>query len=60
MDGIVLVMVDSLMHGAINEPMAFMLEDQVESSVGSWKKLFQFKHYKSTIAIRCIICSSPR
>lgn len=33
MDGIILVMVD-----AINEPMAFILEDQVESSVGSWKK----------------------
>jgi len=44
MDGIVLVMVDALMHGAINESMAFMLKDQVESSVDSLKKLLQFKH----------------
>ncbi len=46
MDGIVLVMVDGLVHGATNEPMAFMLKDQVESSVGSWKILVQFEHYK--------------
>jgi hypothetical protein len=38
MDGIILVMVDALMHDATN--------DQVESNVGSWKKLFQSKHYK--------------
>ncbi len=36
MDGIVLVMVDGLiMHGATNEPITSMLEDQVKSSVGS-------------------------
>jgi hypothetical protein len=35
MDKIVLVTVDGLAHGATNEPMAFMLKDQVESSVGS-------------------------
>jgi len=35
MDGIILVMVDGLMHGATNEPMASMLEDQVEISVSS-------------------------
>jgi hypothetical protein len=29
------VTVDGLAHGATNEPMAFMLKDQVESSVGS-------------------------
>jgi len=46
MDGIVLVMVDGLVHGATNEPMAFILKDQVESSVGSWKILVQFKLYK--------------
>jgi len=46
MDGIVLVIDDGLMHGATNEPMASMLEDQVESSVCSWKKLFQSKHYR--------------
>ncbi len=46
MDKIVLVTVDGLAHGATNEPMAFMLKDQVESSVGSWKKLLQFEHYK--------------
>ncbi len=34
MDGIVLVMVDGLRHGATNEPIASMLENQV----GSWKK----------------------
>jgi hypothetical protein len=45
-DGIVLVIVDGLMHGATNEPMAFMLEDQVESNDGSWIKLFQSKHYR--------------
>jgi hypothetical protein len=46
MDGIVLVMVDGLVHGATNEPMASMLKDQVESSVGSWKILVRFEHYK--------------
>jgi hypothetical protein len=46
MDGIVLVIVDGLMHGATNEPMTSMLEDQVESNVGSWKKMFQSKHYR--------------
>jgi hypothetical protein len=35
MDGIVLVMVDGLVHAATNEPMAFMLEDQLESNIGS-------------------------
>jgi hypothetical protein len=44
MDGIVLVMVDGLVRGATNEPMAFMLKDQVEPSVGSWKILLQFEH----------------
>jgi hypothetical protein len=34
MDGIVLVMVNGLMHGATKEPIASMLEDQVRSSVG--------------------------
>jgi hypothetical protein len=29
MDGIVLVMVHALMHGAINEPIAFTLEDKL-------------------------------
>jgi len=46
MDKIVLVTVDGLAHGATNEPMAFILKDQVESSVGSWKILVQFKLYK--------------
>jgi hypothetical protein len=46
MDGIILVMVDGLMHGATNEPMVYMLEDQVEISATSWKKLFQTKQYK--------------
>ncbi len=46
MDGIVLVMVDGLVHAATNEPMASMLKDQVESSVGSWKIFVQFEHYK--------------
>jgi hypothetical protein len=46
MDGIVLVMVDGLMHGATNEPIASMLEDQVKSSVGSWKKMLQSEHYR--------------
>jgi hypothetical protein len=32
MDGIVLVMIDGLMHGATNESMTFMLKDQIESS----------------------------
>jgi hypothetical protein len=32
MDGIVLVMIDGLVHGATNESMTSMLEDQVESS----------------------------
>jgi hypothetical protein len=35
MDGIVLVTVDGLVHDATNEPMAYMLKDRVESSVGS-------------------------
>ncbi len=35
MDGIVLLIVDGLMHCATNGPMAFMLKDQVESNVGS-------------------------
>jgi hypothetical protein len=35
MDGIVLVMVDGLMHCATHGQMAFMLEDRVESNVGS-------------------------
>jgi hypothetical protein len=45
-NGIVLVIVDGLMHGATNEPMTSMLKDYVESNVGSWKKLFQSKHYR--------------
>ncbi len=32
MDGIVLVTVDGLMHGATNKSMTSMLEDQVESN----------------------------
>ncbi len=60
MDGIVLVTIYGPMHGATNEPMASMLKDQVQSNVGSWKKLFQSKHYRWTIVISCIICSSPR
>ncbi len=60
MDGIVLVMVDGLVHGATNEPMASMLKDQVESSVGSWKILVRFEHYKWAITISCTICPSPR
>jgi hypothetical protein len=40
MDGTVLMMVDELVHGATNELVASMLEDQVESNVGSWKKIF--------------------
>jgi hypothetical protein len=35
MDGIVLVIVDGLVHGATNEPMASMLKDQVESNTSS-------------------------
>jgi hypothetical protein len=35
MDGIILVTIDGLVHGATNELMKSMLEDQVESSVGS-------------------------
>jgi hypothetical protein len=35
MDGIVLVTIYGPMHGATNEPMAFMLEDQVQSNVSS-------------------------
>jgi hypothetical protein len=48
MDELILVTIDGLVHGAANEPMAFVLEDQVESNVGSWKKLFQPKpkHYR--------------
>jgi hypothetical protein len=46
MDGIVLVMVDGLLHGAKNEPMVSMLEDPVESSTVLWKKLIESKHYK--------------
>jgi hypothetical protein len=48
------------MHGATNELMASMLEDQVQTNVGSWKKLLQSKHYRWTIAINCTTCSSPR
>lgn len=33
-DGMVLVMVDGLMHHAKNEPMVSMLEDQVKSNAG--------------------------
>ncbi len=44
MDGMVLVIVDGLMHGATNEQMASMLKDQIESNVGSWKNLFQSVH----------------
>ncbi len=40
MDGMVSMIVDGLMHGATNEQMASMLKDQIESNVGSWKKLF--------------------
>ncbi len=39
MDELILVTIDGLVHGVTNEPMAFMLEDQVESNVGSWKKI---------------------
>jgi hypothetical protein len=46
MDGIILVMVVGLLHGATSEPIAFMLEDQVEISVSSWKNLFQSKQYR--------------
>ncbi len=46
MDGTVLVIVDGLMHCATNGPMASMLKDQVESSVGSYKNLLQFEHYR--------------
>ncbi len=60
MDGILLVTIYGPMHGATNEPMAFMLKDQVQSNVGSWKKLLQSKHYRWAIAISCTICSSPR
>jgi len=38
MDGMILMTVDGLMHGATNEQMASMLKDQIESNVGSWKK----------------------
>jgi hypothetical protein len=31
MDGIVLVMIDGLVHGATNESMTFVLKDQIES-----------------------------
>jgi len=34
-DGIVFVIVDGLVHGATNEPMASMLKDQVESNTSS-------------------------
>jgi hypothetical protein len=44
MDGIVLVTIDGLMYCVTNEPMASSLKDQVELNIGSWKKLFQFKH----------------
>ncbi len=43
MDGILLVTIYGPMHGATSEPMAFMLEDQVQSNVGSWKKIVQIK-----------------
>jgi hypothetical protein len=46
MDGIILVMVYGLMHATKNELMASMLEDQVEISASSWKKLFQSKQYR--------------
>jgi hypothetical protein len=46
MDGIILVIVYGLMHAATNEPMAFMLEDQVEINASSRKKLFQSKQYR--------------
>jgi hypothetical protein len=52
------VTIDGLVHVATNEPMTSMLEDQVESNVGSWK--FQSEHYRWTIVISCTICSSPR
>jgi hypothetical protein len=47
-DELVLVTIDELVHGATNEPMASMLEDQVGSNAGSWEKLFQPKpkHYR--------------
>jgi hypothetical protein len=35
-----------LEHGATNEPMVAMLEDQIELSASSQKKLFQSEHYK--------------
>jgi hypothetical protein len=35
MDGTILVTIVGLMHGATNELMTSMLEDQIESSVGS-------------------------
>jgi len=35
MDGILLVTIYGPMHGATNEPMASMLEDQVQSNVSS-------------------------
>ncbi len=35
MDGIVLLTIYGPMHGATNEPMAFMLKVQVQSNVGS-------------------------
>ncbi len=34
MDGMVLVTVDGLVHGATNQLVASMLEDQVKSNVG--------------------------
>jgi len=49
MDGIILVMVDGLMHNATNEPMAFMLEDLIKIIVSSWKQLFQSKQLQLII-----------
>jgi hypothetical protein len=46
MDGIVFEMIDGLMHGATNEPIVSMLEDQVEPNVHSWKKMLQSEHYR--------------
>jgi len=46
MDEIILMTIDGLRHGATNEPIAFMLKDQVESNVGSWKKMLQSEHYR--------------
>jgi hypothetical protein len=39
------------MYDATNEPMAFMLEDLVEITVSSWKKLFQSKQLQLQLII---------